>query len=911
MNTLILSTKLYAPPTNIHVLRRLRLHALLDCMKEKKLMLVSAPAGFGKTELLSEWLSRKNESVAWLSLDEEDGNEKRFLNYIIAALQTISSEIGQSLITELGSPRSPPWENLMVLLMNDIHEYNQKIILVLDDYHRVCSSSVDEILAWILEHMPTVLKIVLVSRKDPNVSLARLRAANQIGEIRSGDLRFSLEEVTNYFRTIKRIPLSNENISLVLGRTEGWIAGMQLAAISMVGKTELDDFVKTFVNSTYFVTDYLIDEVLNVQDAEVKEFLLATSILDRMNESLCKAVLNDAQLDAACMLKSIQQDNLFLIPLDKERQWFRYHHLFAEVLRENLIKMDRSKMTLYCLRAAEWFSKNGLYTEAVDYAVKAGEYEMASDLLEISWKKEDRFAFSSSWMQRAHKLPPEIINKRPILMLNIVQAKLYLGRIEESERDLNKLLKVMSLVVEQVEVCPLPSEMNVFDFQQYYAMPMSICSIYAYLATAKGDMKTAIYYSKLMLEKADVKDISSRAKALAMQSFALSTLGELEEAFDTFQESMVTLKQNGASVEATIGTFVLGNIRVVQGRLVDALEIYENAIHNMESEGVFPQGSAFLYVSLSHIYREWGDQDIAKKLLSRSIEVNAISPMHLCLYRIALSEAEDKECEGDLLGALAALEKAENLHYRNVIQEFQSIPALKSRIWLKLENLSKVEEWVRKHRFKFDEKVTFAHEYDYIVYANYLLENYRISPSAEQLLQLKHLISNLSTSVLHGKRIGREIEVLMLEIQLARLEGKRDEAKTMLQKLILLAEPDGFMQSLVNNSKAIAPLLVEMQQDERLCAYGKKLARVIQKQRIGQPSYNSAAPLNNMLEEPLTKRELEVLRLIDRGLSNKEISEKLYIALSSVKGHNQSIFAKLGAKRRTEAISRARSISLI
>jgi LuxR family maltose regulon positive regulatory protein len=379
----ILATKLYIPPPRLKAVLRPHLIEQLNASMHYKLVLISAPPGFGKSTLVSEWIASNDRLTAWLSLDEGDNEPTRFLVYLISAMRTIAPNIGERALILLQSPQMPPIESILTTLLNEITSVPDSFTLVLDDYHVIESKLVDNILAFLLDHLPPQMHLIITTREDPNLPLPRLRVRGQLAELRSADLRFSLSETTEFLNRVMDLNLSAANIDALEASTEGWVAGLQLAALSMHGRSDIPGFIKAFAGDDRFVVDYLVEEVLQNQPENVRNFLLQTSILDRLNGSLCDAVTD--QDEGKGLLETLERGNLFVVPLDDKRQWYRYHHLFAEVLRTRSIEEQPDRVPALHRKASEWYEQNDLPADAIHHALEAGDIVRAAGLVELAW----------------------------------------------------------------------------------------------------------------------------------------------------------------------------------------------------------------------------------------------------------------------------------------------------------------------------------------------------------------------------------------------------------------------------------------------------------------------------------------------------------------------------------------------
>ena len=444
MSTSILATKLYIPPPRPKVVLRPRLVERLDEGLHHKLTLISAPAGFGKTTLVSEWVASCERATAWLSLDEGDNDLARFLAYLVAALQTIMADMGEGVLAVLQSPQPPPIESMLTALLNEITATPDDFILVLDDYHVMDAQPVDHALTFLLEHLPPQMHLVIATREDPQLPLARLRARGQLTELRAADLRFTPSEAAEFLNRVMGLNLSADDIAALETRTEGWITGLQMAALSMQGRSDTASFIQAFTGSHRFVLDYLVEEVLQRQPEHMRSFLLQTAVLDRLNGSLCDAVTG--REDGRGMLETLERGNLFVIPLDDRRQWYRYHHLFADVLQTRLMEEWPDQVSALHRRASVWYEQNGLPSDAIRHALAAEDFERAADLIELAGPVVEESSQTATWLGWVRALPDELVRARPVLSVWYAYALLGRGEMEAAEARLTDAERWLELV---------------------------------------------------------------------------------------------------------------------------------------------------------------------------------------------------------------------------------------------------------------------------------------------------------------------------------------------------------------------------------------------------------------------------------------------------------------------------------
>ncbi len=534
MTAPLLFTKLYLPHTESKIVPRPHLIERLNDSLNKKLTLVSAPAGFGKTTLVSEWATGNKNRIAWLSLDDGDNDLNRFLTYLIAALQTVEPGIGTGLSDSLQSPQPPNIESLLVTLLNEIINLQDNFIVVLDDYHVIDSKPVDEALTFLLENLPPQLRLVITTREDPHLPLARLRARGQLTELRAADLRFTPEEASDFLNRVMNLNLSQEDISMLEIRTEGWIAGLQLAAISMHGQKDPASFIKSFTGSHRFVLDYLIEEVLHQQSEEIQSFLLQTSILDRLCGPICEAVMLYPTGLGQKTLEYLEHANLFLTPLDNERRWYRYHHLFGDLLRQRLGKPK--EFGEFNLRASQWYEENDDLDAAFHHAITAGDFSRAAGLAETAWQgMDDRFQ-TASWLSWVKKLPEELIlpptgTQHPTRcgILDAGDPEASESRLRDAERWLSGSSDRM-VVVDEAQLQPLPA---------------MIAMVRSYNAQVQGNLSDTVKYAELALQLIPEEDFFRRAQATMMLEITHWAKGDLESALSAIRDWMNSMQKMG------------------------------------------------------------------------------------------------------------------------------------------------------------------------------------------------------------------------------------------------------------------------------------------------------------------------------------------------------------------------------
>ncbi|MGB3634024.1 MAG: LuxR C-terminal-related transcriptional regulator, partial [Rubrobacteraceae bacterium] len=880
---------------------------------QRKLTLISAPAGFGKTSLISEWVSGSQMPTDWLSLDKGDSDLTRFLAYLVAALQTVAPDVGEGVLAMLGSPQPPPTESILTALLNEITTIEDDFVLVLDDYHVIDAEPVDSALAFLVEHLPPQMHLVIATREDPQLPLARLRARGQLTELRAADLRFTPEEAAEFLSRTMGVNLSAQEIATLESRTEGWIAGLQMAALSMQGREDITGFIRSFVGSHRFVLDYLVEEVLQQQPDRVRSFLLETSILDRLSGSLCDAVTD--QEGGKGTLETIERGNLFIVPLDDERRWYRYHHLFAEVLRARLMEAHPDLVPSLHLRASEWYEQNGLRADAIRHALAAEDFERAAGLVERAWpamRKSRREATMLGWMKA---LPDELVRARPVLSVGYALALLDGGDLEAAEarlRDAERWLNAAAQTNERPEV---PSAgMIVVDEEQFRSLRGSIANARAYHAQALGDVPGTVRYTRRALDLLPESDHYERGTAAGLLGLAYWASGDLETAHRTFADSLAALQRGGGILFEIAGIPILAEMKVAQGRLHEAMSTYEQSLEfAMERNEPVPWITAYLHLGLGELHVERGDLEAAREHLQRSTELGGQASLPDWRYRLCIAQARIKKAWGDPNAALDLLDEAERLYHKSPVPDVRPVAALKTRVWVAQDRLTEALDWAREKSLSANDDLSYLSEFEHTTLARVLIARYRSERADRHIHEAMGLLERLLRAAEEGGRIGNVIEILMLQALAHEMQGDSPTALVPLERALKLAEPEGYVRIFVDEGTPMAKLLLGAAAHGIMPDYIAKLLAVFEagEQRSKGKSRSSAAQSPQPLTEPLSQRELEVLRLLKTELSGPEIAREFVIALSTVRTHTKSIYSKLNVNNRRAAVKRATELDLI
>lgn len=954
MSTPILATKLFIPPPRPKFVARPRLIEQLNEGLHGKLTLISAPAGFGKTTLVASWIydlrleaakesqivnpkSKIQNRVAWLSLDEGDSDPTRFLVYLVAALQTIVATIGEGLLGALQSPQPPSTESLLTALLNEITTIPDTFILVLDDYHVIDAKPVDAVLTFLLDHLPPQMHLVITTREDPQLPLARLRVRGQMTELRAADLRFTPAEAAGFLNQVMALDLSAEEVMALETRTEGWIAGLQLAALSMRGRADVARFVQAFAGDNRYVVDYLVEEVLQRQPEHVRSFLLQTSILDRLSGPLCDAVLDERPKakdqsstsfvvrPSSLVLEELERGNLFVVPLDDQRHWFRYHHLFADVLAAHALLEQPAHVPLLHQRASAWYADNGLPADAIRHALAAKDFARAAGLVELTWPAMDERFQSATWLGWAKALPDELVRARPVLSVAYGWALLNGGQLEAAEARLQDAERWLDTSAERA--AEMPAEMVIVDQEQFRNLPASIATARAYQSQARGDVPGSVKYGRRALDLLPAGEHLRRGPAAALLALAQWANGDLEEAYQTLADAMANFRKIGNLHFAISGTYGLADIRTAQGRLHAAVKTYTQVLQlALEHGEPLLRGTADLYLGLGELYREQGDLAAARQHLLRSEELGEQAGLNDWRYRMCRIQARFKQTQGDLTGALDLLNQAERHYRRTPVPDVRPLAALKARVWLAQGRLSEALRWVREQSLSADDQLSFLREFEHITLARVLVAEYARAPADRTIHAALRLLDRLQQAAAAGGRVGSLIEIGVVQALAHQAQGQLAPALVALERALKSAEPEGYIRIFVDEGPAMARLLSAAAAQGMMPDYIGMLLAAFSTQdketrrqgdteqgRFAQrpDSLSPGLPISVSLVEPLSARELEILHLIAQGLSNGEISARLFLALSTVKGHARKIFDKLQVQRRTEAVARARELGLL
>ncbi len=891
MSDSLLRTKLYAPQKRPNLVPRLR---LIERLNESfqlghKLTLISAPAGFGKTTLVSEWVHqnvevrRKKEEgkksfpsqIAWLSLDEGDNDPTRFLAYFIAALQTIAPKLGEGVLAGLQSPQPPPIESILTNLLNEIATIPDKFILVLDDYHLIEATPIDNALVFLLQHLPPQKHLVITTREDPNLPLARYRARSQLTELRAADLRFTPSEAAVFLNQVMGLNLSAEDVAALESRTEGWIAGLQLAALAIQGHLALQDdkdsasFIKSFTGSHRFVMDYLVEEVLHQLPADVQTFLLRTSILERMCGPLCDVVVGRESQE---ILEYLEQANLFIVPLDNERRWYRYHHLFADLLRQRL--QQSGDMDELHKRASQWYEDTNLEIEAFHHATAANDIERAERLIEGKGMPLHFRGAVRPVLNWLGSLPKSVLDAWPSLWTSYASVLLVTGQVASVEEKLQAAEAALQGVTPDAKIRDLIGR---------------IAAIRATAAANRNEVETIISQSRRALDYLHPDNLAFRTSTVWKLGFAYHLRGDRVAAKKSYAEVISIGQASGNRVFTLLATVSLGMLQEADNQLHPAAETYRRVLQHLGDQPL--PFACEAHLGLARVNYEWNNLTTAQQHAERSVELARQVENNDRFIASEIFLARVKLAQGDVAEATTILTEAEQAARRhNFEQQLAEITAVKILALLQQGNLAAAANLAQEHELPLSQaRVHLAQD-----------------NSAAALEVLEPVRQQAEAREWQDERL----KVMVLQAVAQQAQGETAQAMQLFGEALAMAQPGGFIRLFVDEGRPLAQLLAAAAARGIMPNYVGKLRAAFadeQKSGDGLPS----APPDQQLIEPLSERELEVLELVAEGLTNREIGEQLFLALDTVKGHNRRIFAKLQVQRRTEAVVRARELGLL
>ena len=894
----LIATKLFTPKPRQGSVRRNHLIERMNKGIRSKLTLVSAPAGFGKTTLLSEWIYWNKIPVAWVSLDKSDNDPVDFLRYLITALQGLQPDTGKTALLMLQSPQQPR-ENVLANFLEELSNTANECTIVLDDYHVIDTLEIHKMVEFLINHLPRQTHLIIATRADPPFPLSRLRARNQLNEFRTAELAFSQKEISLFFNKTVGLPLSTHDIDILESRTEGWIAGLQLAAISMQGLDNKEEFIKTFTGDNRHIVDYLVEEVLNLQPKQIKDFLLKTSILNCLSGPLCDFVTG--QKSGQDMLVNLEKANLFILPLDNKRCWYRYHHLFADLLQQQLQQTNSDIVPELHCRASEWFELNELKKEAIEHALMAEDFKRAARLIEefseAIWGLHGEPTRVFRWIEA---LPDEYVMSNPNLCILYAWVLCDNGQKQAAERNLQIASRVLDSNNSE-KIIKLKGEPKQQPSLTNRALRGRIAAVRAYMAAGEGDVQGIVRLSEQALKLLHKEDSPWRAGVAISLGTAHTFEGDNVSAIKALSEAVSASKAAG-----NIHLYLMANFWLVvclkhQGQLLRAIDICKHLFRVVtEKELTHTDLEGVLFANWGGLLYELNELDEALHYVNKGLllveqghNVGNRGWAYFCLVKILLAKQ-------DFSGVEESIRKIESLEQSSDLPSWvtHQAEAWKARMWLMKGNVDRVVNWAEGRELRLNENLTPLREPEHIMFARILIAKGRLNDALE-------LLDRLCKEGEKGGRILSIVEVLLVKTLALKKQRNITEALIIFRKALSLTEPGGYIRIFLDAGFPIAELL------DRVLDEKADVPRAYVKKLLSAFRLNKLIKTGDGLVEQLSERELEVLRLIEAGLPNKKIMKALFISLSTVKTHTRNIYSKLDVHSRTEAVARAKKLNLL
>ncbi|HEX3621956.1 MAG TPA: LuxR C-terminal-related transcriptional regulator [Acidimicrobiales bacterium] len=899
----LLETKLHLPRRPATRVARRRLIDRVAADATSALTLISAPAGFGKTTVLTEWLDSlpaNRSRRAWLSLYQRDNDPVVFWTYVLAALRTAVGDGFGTATESLLQSSQAPLDAVVATLVNDLVAVAPDVVLVLDDYHLVESPEIHESVGFLLDRLPAHVRLVIATRADPPLPLGRLRVDGRLIEIRAADLRFTDDETAAYLEGASGTTLSVGDVAALAERTEGWVAALQLAALSMRGRDDVSSFIAAFAGDDRYIIDYLAEEVLDGQTPADRSFLLQTSILERLTGSLCDAVTG--QKASKATLARLERANLFLVPLDDRRHWYRYHHLFADVLKAHLLDQQPDLVPELHARASCWHESQGDVGESIQHALAAEDFSRAADLVEAAlphWRPRRQEATMRAWLQQ---LPGDVLRLRPVLIVGLVGALAAIGEFDENTDA--RLDEAERLVALADSGAAGPDEVVVVDQAELRLLPASIEMYRAARALMRGDLDGAEIHGQRVLVIAADDDHLQRGGAAALVGLASWARGNLDVAFDRYSECVAGLRRAGHIADILGCSITLADLRIAQGRLRDATRVYVDGLALGTSGGVAVRGTADMHVGLSEILHERGETDAEAEHLQQSRDLGEHNGLPQHPYRWRLAMARLRESEGDVAAAVSLLGDAERVYTTDFSPSVRPIPAVRAGMLARHGNVGDAMAWVDARGLSADDELDYLREFEHITLARVLLASFHADRRGSDLQAAIRLLDRLLAAAETGGRTGAVMQILVLLALAHDARGDRPTALDHLGRAVTLAEPEGHVRLFLDEGPRLRALLEPVARHGASAAYARRLLE-------GRPDAARHAGKRQPLVDPLSDRELDVLRLLASDLSGPEMARELTVSLNTLRTHTKSIYAKLGVGNRRAAVRRGDELRLL
>jgi LuxR family maltose regulon positive regulatory protein len=865
--------------------------------------------------LLNEWIRHSKWPTAWVSLDEGDNDPVRFWTHFIAALQAARAGMTRDTLVALQPPGLPPGEPFLTVLINETAKV--ACAVVLDDYHLIHSQPIHDALTFLLDRLPPRMRLVIASREEPPLPLARLRARGELVELRAADLSFTLDEAATLLNRLMGLGLPDDDVAALEARTEGWVAGLQMAALSLQGRQDSHRLITGLSGGHRFIFDYLMGEVFSRQPEKVRSFLLQTAILDSLTGSLCDSVTN--RCDSQAILERLEAANLFIVPLDEERHWYRYHHLFAGLLRRRLQKESPDVVPVLHRQASEWYEREGLLSEAFRHALAGQDIPHATRLAEENSPRaleRGELTTALGWIET---LPDEVVRSRPVLLC-VYGWGLYLtGQIQAAETHLQHAERVLM----QRAASPLAA-----DEQDGLAAALGdIALLRLFLTRYFQGPRSTVDSARKALESVPEQRYGICGLIYLVLGLALAESGSLTEAIQAHAEALRLLQKSGRITSGGMtAVSQLARLYLLQGQLHRAAAVCQQALQSAETLAGSSMwrvpASGLVFLGMGAVLYEWNELDTAARHIEEGIVLGEQGGYLEIMKNGYLMLACVKQARGDAQGALDAMLKAEQaLQKVSAPRGLAEVAAHRVRLSLAQGNLEAAKRWAQETQLDEPIMPVDLREYQGITLARVLVAQGRVCPKGPYLVEATRLLSSLLESALAGGRMGRGIEILLLQALALDAQGQHKEALAALARALSLAMPEGYVRLFADEGEPVRALLQQLApRDTALGPIVGKLLAVLRMEQSqlkgkGVPATPAASRRTTAkpspLVEPLTERELEVLRLVAAGLSTRRIAEELYLSVNTVKTHVKSLYSKLNVHSRAQAIKCARELGLL
>ncbi|MGE0570482.1 MAG: LuxR C-terminal-related transcriptional regulator [Dehalococcoidia bacterium] len=887
---------------------RPRLTTTLEPGHDSRLTLISAPAGSGKSTLIADWIAHSPGSteVRTVTLDAADNDPVTFWAYVLHAVGPRMEGLADGVLSAVGS--GSPVEVALVPIINHAAQTRpggDGLVLVLDDYHVIHNDEIHRGVELLVEHLPADLHLAISTRADPPFSLGRLRARGQLNEIRAADLRFTPAEAAEFLQQTMNLDLDRDTVTALAARTEGWIAGLQLAALSLVGRADPESFVNEFAGDDRYIVDYLVDEVLERQPQHVRDFLLRTSILEWLTGNLCDAIVGGS--GGRTMLDALDRANLFVVALDNRRARYRYHHLFAEVLSTRLAETHGAEVPELHARASRWHAAAGNQSEAVRHALASGDTEFAAMLIERAWPGMDRQRRSRTWLEWVRALPQHAVQDRPVLNAGYAWALLSVGELEAADARLSVVERWLAGQAGRIGALPGSEVARADDEDGLRLLPVTVANARAYLAQAMGDAPATARFAGNAREMTS-SDQPGRRRSTALLAMAMWAEGDLEAANRALADASADALSAGDVQFLVTSAFVRAAILVGLGRLGAAVDLCHETLGLARTTGgIASAATADVHTALAGLYRERGERELSLRHLALSEELGPDSGLTHWKHRWCAVAGQTEESAGNLSGARSAYREAQAAYVRGPVPNFEPAGALEARLFSKQGMVRAAEQWHMDEGLSPADALSYQQEFRHITLARILIAKGWERRSSTALDEAQLLIERLHVAASAARRQGAVIQILVLRALCLAARGDGASAVAALTDALVLAEPEGYARTFLDEGEPMRLLLLDAVAGGHCRPYAIRLLDQMGAHALSAPGGEP----HGALIEPLTPREREILGLVAAGLRNQEIAEQLVISLPTVKRHIANTYGKLGAGHRAEAIARANALGLL